>query len=264
MSGIEVKFFRGQMSYYNFERSQEALRRESDFAMRERQRDEEYRERQQRESMAATERGMRQIELAFTVDKAIEQLFHSGPHYSNIFTFIHPPDMFAKTILRIDDPSHLCRLLTTLDQEEATAQADDEREIEKEIEKTNPKMSAAIGTVTGLWGGALGLMVTVGTALPAPIAVPVTLITGLLSGLAMAGISSQTEGIGLTRKRVEAILKIPTKRAIRLADKVRRIAAEKAAEGISSWELDQLTKTEMAFTHSVSQFRQGNPNAPQP
>jgi hypothetical protein len=160
-------------------------------------------------------------------------------------------DMFTKTILGIEDPSQLCQFLQNLDLEETAKQEAEE----KLIQQARIQSKACFNIVSAVFAGTTTAVVSNIVSIVFPIAAPIGWLAPLVASTAAGLVSDNTDGFGCATGDAEKNLDIQNIRVCRLEDKVRKIAAERAAQGKTPEELDQLTRTETLFTRIISQYR---------
>jgi hypothetical protein len=173
---------------------------------------------------------------------------YSGPIQNA--THVTPSNMYARVILQIEDPSKMCRLLQTLDEEETLKQNEERKAVDSKRPFFQRRNSIQFGAVAGA-GGACVSMEIVGAFGKA---LPVVGAFGAVFGLA-TGIAGGLLAHKFCQVDVEKKLGIHEQRIARLEGKVQKIVAEKAVEGKSSEEIGQLTRVEEAFQNSVTRYR---------
>lgn len=161
-------------------------------------------------------------------------------------------DMFARAVLKIEDPLQLCPLLQTLDIEETEKQNEERGEIEHKKPYFKVLLSVAHGMlgVTGM--GLVELVVNDLFPLTLPFSGPIGIVAGLVAGIAVGILSYKTNNFGSLESSTEKRLGVQC--AERLKDKVKRIIEEKAVEGKTTQELDQLNRVEREFRKRINKI----------
>lgn len=163
-------------------------------------------------------------------------------------------DLFAQRVLSLEDPSQLCPFLRTLDEEEFANQGEERRTVRKRGQLCNGILSL----VHGVFCVTLGISFAGGASRPfllPTVAWPVGIVAGVVGGIAITVIGIKTSMFLETETPTEKELGTSAQIIARLEGKVQRIAEERAKEGKSPEERDQLTKVEEAFRTTLEVCR---------
>lgn len=161
------------------------------------------------------------------------------------------PYFFARNVLAMDDPSQLCPLLQTLDQEEVAWRVEVRTAISKNQQLINRITNVAFGLfdkrmlspfAVGVVGGvAVGVLNRI---LPLGVGYAVGAIG---AGITLYRVVTAIRGLRRNEPQIIRDLGTAAQIAARLQGKVQRIVEERAKKGKSPEEQDQLIKVEKAF-----------------